>query len=78
MFLYSVHAFILKDERAVISRRLGYVLDDISNALMAKDIKIYKMMNWINDSTDKYIGQSKELEQKVQRRYTGQQLAEVA
>lgn len=67
----------IKDERAVISRRLGYVLDDISNALMAKDIKIYKMMNWINDSTDKYIGQSKELEQRVQRRYTGQQLAEV-
>lgn len=42
----------IKDERAVISRRLGYVLDDISNALMAKDIKIYKMMNWIGVSQE--------------------------
>ena len=66
----------VKEERAVVSRRLGYVLDDISNSLMAKDIKIYKMMNWINANTDKYINESKKLEQRVQRKYTGRQLIE--
>ena len=60
----------VKEERAVVNRRLGYVLDDISNSLMAKDIKIYKMVNWINENTSKYINESKELEKKVQRKYT--------
>ncbi len=54
----------VKEERAVVNRRLGYVLDDISNSLMAKDIKIYKMVNWINENTSKYINESKELEKK--------------
>lgn len=67
----------VKEERAVVNRRLGYVLDDISNSLMAKDIKIYKMVNWINENTSKYINESKELEKKVQRKYTYQQLIEV-
>ena len=67
----------VKEERAVVNRRLGYVLDDISNSLMAKDIKIYKMINWINENTSKYINESKELERKVQRKYTNQQLIEV-
>lgn len=66
----------VKEERAVVNRRLGYVLDDISNSLMAKDIKIYKMMNWINVNTSKYIDESRQLEQRVQRKYTGQQLIE--
>ena len=30
----------VKEERASVNRRLGYVLDDIGNSLMAKDIKI--------------------------------------
>ena len=68
----------VKEERAVVSRRLGYVLDDISNSLMAKDIKIYKMMNWINANISKYINESKQLEQRVQRKYTSQQLIEAA
>jgi ABC-type multidrug transport system fused ATPase/permease subunit len=67
----------IKEDRAVVNRRLGYVLDDISNCLMAKDIKIYKMMNWINENTSKYINESKELEQRVQRKYTNRQLIEV-
>lgn len=67
----------IKDERAVVDRKLGYVLDDISNSLMAKDIKIYKMTNWINENTDKYISEAKQLEQRVQRKYTGQQLIEL-
>lgn len=67
----------VKEERAVVNRRLGYVLDEISNSLMAKDIKIYKMMNWINENTSKYINESKELEKRVQRKYTNQHLIEV-
>lgn len=66
----------VKEERAVVNRRLGYILDDISNSLMAKDIKIYNMMNWINENTDKYIKESKELEKRVQRKDTNQHLAE--
>lgn len=66
----------VKEERAVVNRRLGYVLDDISNSLMAKDIKIYKMMDWINANTGKYINESRQLEQRVQRKYTGQRLIE--
>lgn len=67
----------VKEERAVVNRRLGYVLDDISNSLMAKDIKIYKMKNWINANTSKYINESKQLEQRVQRKYTSRKLMEV-
>ena len=54
----------------------GVVLDDIGNSLMAKDIKIYKMMNWINENTDKYIKESNELEKRVLRKDTNQHLAE--
>lgn len=67
----------IKEMRAVVNRHLGYVLDDISNSLMAKDIKIYKMTNWINANTCKYIKESEELEKRVQRKYTDQQLIEV-
>lgn len=67
----------VKEERAIVNRRLGYVLDDISNSLMAKDIKIYKMKNWINANTGKYINESKQLEQRVQRKYTSRKLMEV-
>lgn len=67
----------VKEERASVNRRLGYVLDDIGNSLMAKDIKIYKMMNWINENTDKYIKESNELEKRVLRKDTNQHLAEV-
>lgn len=66
-----------KEERAVVNRRLGYVLDDISNSLMAKDIKIYKMKNWINANTSKYINESTQLEQRVQRKFTSRKLMEV-
>ena len=66
----------VKEERASVNRRLGYVLDDIGNSLMAKDIKIYKMMNWINENTDKYIKESNELEKRVLRKDTNQHLAE--
>lgn len=66
-----------KEERAVVNRRLGYVLDDISNSLMAKDIKIYKMKNWINANTSKYINESTQLEQRVQRKFTSRKLVEV-
>ncbi len=66
-----------KEERAVVNRRLGYVLDDISNSLMAKDIKIYKMKNWINANTSKYINESRQLEQRVQRKFTSRKLMEV-
>ena len=66
----------VKEERASVNRRLGYVLDDIGNSLMAKDIKIYKMMNWINENTDKYIKESNELEKMVLRKDTNQHLAE--
>ncbi len=66
----------VKEERATVNRRLGYVLDDIGNSLMAKDIKIYKMMNWINENTDKYIKESNELEKRVLRKDTNQHLAE--
>lgn len=66
----------VKEERAVVNRRLGYVLDDISNSLMAKDIKIYKMKNWINANASKYINESKQLEQRVKRKYTGRKLME--
>lgn len=66
----------VKEERAIVNRRLGYVLDDISNSLMAKDIKIYKMKNWINANTSKYINESRQLEQRVQRKYTGRKLME--
>ena len=67
----------IKEMRAVVNRRLGYVLDDISNSLMAKDIKIYKMTDWINENTNKYIKESEELEKRVQRKHTSQQLIEV-
>lgn len=67
----------VKEERAVVNRHLGYVLDDISNSLMAKDIKIYKMKNWINANTSKYINESKQVEQRVQRKYTSRKLMEV-
>lgn len=66
----------VKEERASVNRRLGYVLDDIGNSLMAKDIKIYKMMNWINENTDKYIKESNELEKRALRKDTNQHLAE--
>jgi len=66
----------VKEERAVVNRRLDYVLDDISNSLMAKDIKIYKMMDWINTNTSKFIDESRQLEQRVQRKYTGRKLVE--
>jgi hypothetical protein len=45
----------IKFERAVIDRKLGYVLDEINNSFIEKDIRIYHMQDWINSTTNDVI-----------------------
>lgn len=67
----------IKTERAVINKKLGYVLDEINNSFIVKDIRIYHMMDWINSNTNEVINEKARLEEKVETKHFNQRLVEI-
>lgn len=66
----------MKDERAKIDRKLEYVTDDISSSFIAKDIRLYGMLNWISSSAKSIINEKNECEKRIETKHFRNRLIE--
>ena len=61
----------IKDKRAVIDRKLGYVQRMSHNLTQGKDIRLYKMGEWFNQMGRIFTGEKTSLYKGVEYRYFG-------